>query len=483
MKIYRKGTSVTKSVLGICAGLILLVSAFSGSLPTASAKDGADELFSDALRGTPQLDLSGEAYVSRSRFVSVNLDLLLDENGKALSADQLPQVALNIFPDASYTGKVEKVQKVAGSTSWSGTLAEVHGGYFYLVVNEGMFIAHVASTEGVYEISSVGEGVYQAIQIDQSKFLDDNPGELDEPGPVLSEEDLGVKADGSSLIDVMVVYTPEAIAGEGSLSALKARIALAVTETNTSYANSGVTTRIRLVHTEIVPYTETGNMSIDLSRLVNTSDGYMDDVHKLRGSYGADMVSLVVNNGGAYCGMAARIMATAATAFQVTTRNGCMTGYYAFGHDFGHLQGARHDVYADPATTPYAYGHGYVHTGSTAAARWRTMMASNDRCTSLGYNCTRLQYWSNPNKTWYGASMGVYATSRNYQVLNNTDYAVANFRQAVIGSNFTSTFTSSSAGWAAVKGIWGLINSNFYTSPGLANNSASAMHIGKYRVI
>ena len=82
MKLYRKRTSVTKSVLGICAGLILLVSAFSGSLPTASAQDGADELFSDVLRGTPQLDSSGKSYVVRSRFVSVNLDLLLDEKEK-----------------------------------------------------------------------------------------------------------------------------------------------------------------------------------------------------------------------------------------------------------------------------------------------------------------------------------------------------------------------------------------------------------------
>ena len=480
MKIYGKRTSISKSVLGICAGLILLVSAFSGSLPTASAQDAPDELFSDTLRGTPQLDLSIENYVSRSRFVSVNLDLLLDENGKTRSVEQLPEVTLNIFADASYTGKVEKVQKVAGSTSWSGSLAEVEGGYFYLVVTEGVFIAHVASTEGVYEISSVGDGVYQAIQIDQSKFIDDYPGELDEPGPVLSAGDLGEKADSSSPIDVMVVYTSAALAGEGGiLSALKARIALAVVETNTSYANAGITTRLRLVHVEKVTYTETGNIGADVNRLAGTSDGYMDVVHSLRNTYGADMVSLIVENGGQYCGVATSIMANASNPFQVTVRNGCMTGYYSFGHEFGHLQGARHDVYVDDNTTPYAYGHGYVHTGKSVLTRWRTVMAYNNKCVSLGYNCTRLQYWSNPAKYYYSQAMGN-TTAKNYLVLNNTDYTVANFRQAVIGSDFSSTFTSSSSGWAAVKGSWALASSNYYRSSGLASTAASAMYAGKY---
>ena len=388
-------------------------------------------------------------------------------------------MALNIFPDASYTGKVEKVQKVAGSTSWSGTLAEVDGGYFYLVINDGAFIAHVASTEGVYEISSVGEGVYQVIQIDQSKFVDDYPGELDEPGPVFSVGDLGEKADAASPIDVMVVYTRTALNGEGSLAALKARIALAVVETNQSYYNAGVTTRIRLVHTEVVSYTETGNLGTTLSQLVNPSDGYMDIVHSLRNTYGADMVSLVVEYGGTYCGQAAAIMATSTNAFQVTTRDGCMTGYYSFGHEFGHLQGARHDVYVDNSTTPYAYGHGYVNTGSTTASRWRTVMAYNSKCQNLGYNCTRLQYWSNPTLNWYSQPMGN-STARNYLVLNNTDYTVANFRKAAIAPDFYSSFTSSSSGWVPVKGTWVLASSKYYRGTGIALAGASARHSGKY---
>lgn len=466
-----------KAIQGVVVILFLVVSLFSGSLPAVNAQSGAEDLFGASPADSAQLDLNAAPYVMRSRFVSVNLDLLIDAKGKARGADQLPQVSLNIFPDARFTGLVDKVEKSGATTSWTGALSEVEGGYFYLVVSEGVFIAHVASPEGVYEISSVGEGVYQAIQIDQSVFTDDPPVEMP-VGQIPAEADAPAKGDSGATIDIMVVYTSAALSGEGSLAALKARVALAVTETNTSYANAGVTTRLRLVHMEQVTYTESGDIAVDVGRLAGTSDGYMDVVHSLRNTYGADMVGLIVENGGGYCGMATSIMSTAANAFQVTARS-CATGYYSFGHEFGHLQGARHDPYVDNSTTPYAFGHGYVNPGSTTPTRWRTVMAYNDRCSDYGFNCTRLQYWSNPSKTYGGLSMGNSA-SQNYAVLNITDTTVANFRTAVIGSNFSNNFNSSSSGWSAAKGTWALSSSAYYRSLGLSGFISSAKHTGKY---
>jgi len=190
------------------------------------------------------------------------------------------------------------------------------------------------------------------------------------------------------------------------------------------------------------------------------------------------MVGLIVENGGDYCGLASAIMATAANAFQVTDRS-CATGYYSFGHEFGHLQGARHDTYVDPTNTPYAYGHGYVHPGSTASQRWRTVMAYNTRCADLGYNCTRLQWWSNPGKTWLGAPMGN-AAARNFIVLNNTDYTVANFRTSVIGSDFSSDFNGTSDGWVPVSGTWVFDSGMYYQSAGEANLHSSAKYASRY---
>jgi hypothetical protein len=185
-----------------------------------------------------------------------------------------------------------------------------------------------------------------------------------------------------------------------------------------------------------------------------------------------------VENGGAYCGLASTIMATAATAFQVTDRS-CATGYYSFGHEFGHLQGARHDTYVDTNNTPYSYGHGYVHTGSTDYNRWRTVMAYNNKCSDLGYNCTRIQWWSNPSKTYHGAATGI-SNTKNYLVLNNTDYTVANFRTQKIANDFNSTFNGTSTGWSAVNGTWVISLSKYFKSTGLPDKFVTAKHSGLY---
>ena len=94
------------------------------------------------------------------------------------------------------------------------------------------------------------------------------------------------------MIDVMVVYTPLAKRREGGRAAIEALIDLFVVETNQAYAISGVVHRIKLVLREEVDYIEDGNSLIDLNRLKNDSDGYMDDVHELRDLYAADLVHI-----------------------------------------------------------------------------------------------------------------------------------------------------------------------------------------------
>ncbi len=242
------------------------------------------------------------------------------------------------------------------------------------------------------------------------------------------------------MIDVLVVYTAAALTGAGGTTAMNALIQLAINETNQSYINSNITQRVRLVHSEQVAYTETGNLcdgtgNSDLYRLQNPSDGYMDNVHTLRNTYGADVVVLLVENGGSYCGCGF-IQAVVSASFEnyafVTVARNCATGYYSFGHEMGHLMGARHDWYVDSTNnSPYTYNHGYVYKQN----RWRTIMAYNDDCSNSGYNCTRIQYWSNPLVTYGGVPTGVAEGSPNAadnrKTLNNTACTVANFRQSV----------------------------------------------------
>jgi hypothetical protein len=122
--------------------------------------------------------------------------------------------------------------------------------------------------------------------------------------------------------------------------------------------------------------------------------------------------------------------AFASSAFSVVQRD-CATGYYSFGHEMGHNMGAHHDRYAAKNENgAYAYSHGYVDK----PGKWRTVMAYNDDCNASGFNCTRIQYWSNPNVDYQGNPTGISEndskSANNALTLNNTAYTVSNFRSS-----------------------------------------------------
>jgi len=259
-----------------------------------------------------------------------------------------------------------------------------------------------------------------------------------------------------------VAYTPAARQAAGGTSAMNSLIALAVRESNTGYSNSNVTQRMRLVHTVEVQYSETGfNWATTLDRLTNTSDGFMDEVHTLRDTYGADAVVLLVNDT-AFCGQA-WLMSTVSNsfktfAFSVVSRI-CAAGNYSFAHELGHNMGSHHDrANADgPAAYPYSYGY------QAPDNAFRTIMAYN--CGGAG--CPRVNYWSNPEMTFGGQPMGIdYLlpnSADNRRSLNNTAFTVANFRDGVLTSAKAqitapapgSTLTSSTVtfSWSSGSGV------------------------------
>lgn len=196
---------------------------------------------------------------------------------------------------------------------------------------------------------------------------------------------------------------------------MQALAELAVVETNRGYVNSGIGITMELSGYETLDYKEEG-MTSDLARFRETADGFLDSVHTTRDKQQADVNVLLVNDKSG-CGLAYSIGSDASTAF-AAVYHGCATGYYTFAHEVGHLQSARHDPDTDSSTTPFAYGHGF-RNGNT----WRTIMAYD--CPT---SCSRLNYWSNPNKSYEGVAMGTADKSDNARVLENTKAAIAAFR-------------------------------------------------------
>ena len=350
--------------------------------------------------------------------------------GIAPSALQSDQLLLELFPDTSVQAElVSREVNSDGSLSWSGRVPGQPLSSVTFVQTGSVLQGSVRLDDGAYSIEpAAGLRAHTIRQVNPGP-----PGEERVPlqAPAAPQADalgaLATSSDDGSIIDILVVYTAAARAAAGGTDdAIRARIMLGVTETNTAYANSGVVQRLRLVGAELIDYTEGSEIGLDLERVTGVDEGFMDGVHARRDQLGADLVSLIVGNDSGSCGVAWLMQTPSVTfapqAFSVTAYD-CISPNYTFGHELGHNMGAAHAP-DDPNLQPvYPYAYGY----KDPASLFRTVMAYN--CPVSG--CPRILYFSNPGVSYGGRATGTFERHDNALALNNTHTIVANFRQAV----------------------------------------------------
>lgn len=363
--------------------------------------------------------------------------LQLVQADAAQIADATDSLLLSVGGGDLIAHKTSFVRNPDGTQVWQGQLGKDPGLFGRLanrvvgeiendpknsvvIVRNGDKLTGTLRVNGdLYALRPLRSGGHAIARIDESRMPADHPEaygllpKIEMPKP----QNVGANAVGplaNTVIRVMVTATQSAISASGDIVGLAN---LAVAESNTGYANSGVTITLQLAGTYSTTYVESGSFSTDLTRFRTVGDGYMEGVHSIRNTITADVMMLLINNASS-CGLASGIGSTATTAFAVA-HYGCATGYYSFAHEIGHLQSARHDIATDPTLTPYAYGHGY----RSPTNAWRTIMAYD--CTT---GCPRINYWSNPAKTYGGQAMGNTTRAHNQRVLNNTAATIAAFR-------------------------------------------------------
>lgn len=405
-------------------------------LVAASAPGAPAPLFLEAASAGP-VDLPPT--VARHRPVQVNFAAL----AQAQVAGAILQ--FNCFADESFVGRVESIERQSESSfTLSGRLEDTPFSSFVLVANGEVAVMNLRpGPEGLFQLRYLGNGIHDVRKIDERQFPPcgttsaqavHNPSR--DAGPQAAPGD--PQPDAGNLIDVMVVYTSGARAAAGGTAAMEALITLAFTESNSAYQQSLVTPRLRLVYKAEVNYVET-TFATDLNRLTNPSDGYLDEVHAWRNAYGADLVSLWLNNSSS-CGLAWQMVSLSssfeANAFS-TIHWDCATGYYSFSHEMGHNMGCTHDRANASGAGLDSYSYGWRFYG-TNGLQYRTIMAYEPG--------TRIPRFSNPDVLYYGAATGVPIGTPNEAdnalTINNSASTVANFRQTAVNPNVPPTITT-----------------------------------------
>jgi hypothetical protein len=244
-------------------------------------------------------------------------------------------------------------------------------------------------------------------------------------------------------IDVMVVYTLNALAAAVGEDAMEAAVHEAIGQANTSYAESGIDLRLNLVHLASSSYEDEGYIHSDLDAVENGEDE-LAGTADLRELYGADVVVLVPRTSVTDEKGLSNVLIPASVdkweqAYCVVPHE-FLTLDMNFAHEIGHLQSARHDWATDSVRDAvHPANHGYVAERSTLPA-YRTVMAEQTGCDALGItdaaDCVRIGRWSDPDGSIDTDPLGsdaVGSETDNVATLNRTAGIVANFMCASPG--------------------------------------------------
>jgi hypothetical protein len=170
--------------------------------------------------------------------------------------------------------------KDVGNFTYKGRFTEALG-ELYLYKTNGFLYGNIHIDSLAYQIEPVNTQYAVLLRRDYS-------GEVCPLGEAHSEEDESNrnKKDGSSkskstflvnpVIDVMVVFSNQAAAVTADMGALAQG---SIQSSNDSFFNSDADVSFNLVHYQQVSYSESGSATTDHSRLLGTSDGYMDNIH------------------------------------------------------------------------------------------------------------------------------------------------------------------------------------------------------------
>ena len=418
---------------------------------------------------------TGDPGESRGRQVLVRRSLLQ----AARRGSGSTRIELNLFRDRSMITRFERFEDIGndGFLAYGRIEGRLHGQVF-LALNGEAVVGSVRDGLELYRVRPSSGDRHAVVAIDESRYAPCGIGDehrikessVQDGVPMGSQPitqakptDARSKDPRGETIDIMIVYTTLSQQTFGGPAAMEAALHVTVAETNQAFQNSGVLQHLRLVHVEeLFGYVENGDFSTELNRLTNMFDGHIDHIHALRDQFGADAVAMIVDSN-QWCGLAWVLSSGAGAAgmeylaFSVTS-NDCLVGSYTLAHELGHNFGCDHDR-ANPSAGGGAYPYSWGYR--TPSGNWRTIMAYFPGAT--------VPYFSNPNISFFGETLGIAHPSpnsaENWKSLNHTAWAASEWRCTAPQPFGVGETTS--VGTVATLGHSGAIKPIYLLSPSL----------------
>lgn len=243
------------------------------------------------------------------------------------------------------------------------------------------------------------------------------------------------RAEDPARIDLMVIYTREAMRFFRGSTELLAELNFAIDQTNRAFRDSNQNLAIRLVHLErrVVPECPISARTacqpkISFEDIVSSASSAFGDLESLRDEYGADLVMVIGGDDIKFRGDA--VTDSIATRPMRNDWRGVASGYsylrvdrlsnadYSFARLIGRNLNARGNR-ADYAGNGVAgqYNYGFV----SKSGAFKTIMAEDRRglCAARGFpECPTVGYFSNPKLKFRGDRLGV-VTSNEKRAADN----------------------------------------------------------------